>query len=151
LISLTYLIIKLVGDAPIAAARWVFTYDNGVEIALIDRLGVLDFRRKMGYGTKTVEYIIQVRIFFSICFRDCWNIDTKDLFYLKHIYNCVQNISSTMATEAKRIFAIVAYVPNNSSSPAWKIFSKFGFQPAGEPFLHRKEDCVKMILCQNQQ
>jgi hypothetical protein len=50
----------VVGDAPIGTARWMFAYDNGVEVAIIDKLGIIEKRRHMSYGWKTLDYIIQV-------------------------------------------------------------------------------------------
>ncbi|KDO24382.1 hypothetical protein SPRG_10460 [Saprolegnia parasitica CBS 223.65] len=52
-------ILIFVGDAPVGTARWSFTYDNGVEVALIEKFGLLDTHRRLGHGTKMLEYIIQ--------------------------------------------------------------------------------------------
>ncbi|OQS02283.1 hypothetical protein THRCLA_21455 [Thraustotheca clavata] len=58
-INATKHILTFVGDAPIGTARWSFTYDNGVEVALIEKLGILDSHRNKRYGSKTLEYIVK--------------------------------------------------------------------------------------------
>ncbi|OQR92400.1 hypothetical protein ACHHYP_20141 [Achlya hypogyna] len=52
-------VLIFVGDAPVGSARWSFTYDNGVEVALIEKLGVLDTHRRAGHGAKMLAFIVQ--------------------------------------------------------------------------------------------
>ncbi|ETV98269.1 hypothetical protein H310_08983 [Aphanomyces invadans] len=52
-------VLTFVGDAPVAAARWGWAVENGVEIAVIDKLGVVDIRRRRTYGTYTLTNIIE--------------------------------------------------------------------------------------------
>ena len=50
-------ILAFIGDAPVGTGRW--RLEEGNNVAVIELLGVVEDKRRLGYGTKMLEQIVQ--------------------------------------------------------------------------------------------
>ncbi|ETV72826.1 hypothetical protein H257_12183 [Aphanomyces astaci] len=90
--------LTFVGDAPVAAARWSWSVDNGVEVAVIDKLSVIDIRRRRTYGTYILSNIIE-------------DIKAKMAVEGRTLYALVANVAHDQLHPAWKLFVKFGFQP----------------------------------------
>ncbi|KAF0689870.1 Aste57867_18715 [Aphanomyces stellatus] len=103
-VTMCHHVLTFVGDAPVAAARWAFTDDNGVEIALVEKLGVIDMRRNRTYGTYTLGRIIE-------------DVKAKMAAEGRHVYAIVASVVHDPMHPAWKTFVKCGFKPMGQSFP----------------------------------
>ncbi|RLN90793.1 hypothetical protein BBJ28_00018786 [Nothophytophthora sp. Chile5] len=84
-------------------ARWrPASEESGSQVVVIEHFGVLEPKRRQGYGKQLLQVIVK------------------------------QDIHETFASEPTRPQALVAYVPQTDSFASMKLFQSLGFQPAAQ-------------------
>ncbi len=54
-------LVAFVGDGPIGIARWRVSPEDATDFAIIEYMGILENKRRQGYGKELINYIVQVR------------------------------------------------------------------------------------------
>ncbi|RLN95842.1 hypothetical protein BBJ28_00013190 [Nothophytophthora sp. Chile5] len=124
-------------------ARWrPASEESGSQVVVIEHFGVLEAKRRQGYGKQFLQTIVEVGDSGDVCALWCTVLIDSWLF----CSIAEQDIHETFASESTRPQALVAYVPQTDSFASMKLFQSLGFQPAAQVQMVEDSSFLRMRM-----
>lgn len=154
-----------VGDAPIGTASWRVVADDGGSVVAVEHFGVLEEKRRRGYGKQLLQAVVEVRpsaLCFDIrsrFFSPAARFD-RSLSPALHGRGAVRSrlvavvAGSTRGQDVKQTLvdwqvaaeAIAVHVPESDSIVGIKMLQLGGFELDPQPRVVNSVSCLRLLL-----